>query len=148
MKTAQQSSLPASQPAAHRKARPSVQPAARPAASSAAQQAAHHVLKLPARPVAQQNEVHFDTCNATSGEHFSTAHTNSSTLPQSASKKLGPLGSRKESTVPSEKPVSKEIQAGQQSNLEPTLSRPASARKDRQCTKTFSEKNASSSKNK
>ena len=140
MKTAQQSSLPAAQPAA--------QPAARPAASSAVQQATHHVLKLPAKPVAQQNDVHYDACNATGGEHFSTAHTNSSALPQSASKKLGSLGSRKESTVPSEKPVSKEIQAGQQSNLEPTLSRPASARKDRQCTKTFSEKNASSSKNK
>ena len=85
-------------------------------------------------------------CNSTSGEHFSTAHTNSSALPQSASKKLGSLGSRKESTVPSRKSVSKEIKAGKQSNLEPTLSRPANARKAPQCSKTFSEKNASSSK--
>ena len=139
MKSAQKSSLAVPKPAAR--------PAARPAASSAEQQDLNR-LNLPAGPVAQQDDVHYDTCNATGGEHFSTAHTNSSALPQSASKKLGSLGSRKESTVPSEKPVSKEIQAGQQSNLEPTLSRPASARKDRQCTKTFSEKNASSSKNK
>ena len=122
--------------------------AARSAASSAAQQATHHVLKLPAKPVAQQNDVHYDTCNDTGGERFSTAHTNSSALPKSASKKLGSLGSRKESTVPSKKPVSKEIQAGQQSNLEPMFSRPASARKALQCSKPFSEKNASSSKKK
>ena len=129
-------------------AQPATQPAARPADSSAVQQATHNVLKLPAKPVAQQNDVHYDACNATGGEHFSTAHTTSSVLPQSASKKLGSVGSRKESTVPSKKPVSKEIQAGQQSNLEPTFSRPANARKARQCSMTFSEKNARSSKKK
>ena len=74
------------------------------------------------------------------GELISTAVTSSPA--KGSHSKRSSLSSRKESTVPSTKPVSKESQAGQRSNLVP--------RKNLECSTTFSDiyskKNATKSK--
>ena len=96
---------------------------------AAPQPATHQVLHLPAQQAAHLSDV--QQC-VTSVDFVGASS-------ESASKKPGSFGSRKERTVPSTKPVSKEQQAGKRSNLDSMISSPAFANDDT----IFSSKNAS-----
>ena len=100
---------------------------------AAPQPATHQVLHLPAQQAAHLSDV--QQC-VTSVDFVGASS-------ESASKKPGPVGSRKERTVPSTNPVSKEQQAGMRTNLDSMISSPAFAPTSSNDNNAFSSKNAS-----
>ena len=100
---------------------------------AAPQPATHQVLHLPAQQAAHLSDV--QQC-VTSVDFVGASS-------ESASKKPGPVGSRKERTVPSINSVSKEQQAGMRTSLDSMISSPAFAPTSSNDNNAFSSKNAS-----
>ena len=115
----------------------------------------HAILRLPAKSAKQvtnSGNVHCKPCNTSSavvrkqGSSFSTTLAANEMIFTSASKKSGPAGARKVCAVPSPKPVSKEQQAGTQTDLASKFSNQTfaqnSSTNDLSTFSTFSQKNA------